>query len=327
MLRLLIAGDVRRRPDEGMRRVAQDLRRALEEVAVVEDFDLGRAGARDEWAKARRFRPDAALYVPGPSLRSFALLRALKAWTGAKATGALTLNPEGLGPAPLQRALAPDLLFVHSTATEARFRALGVDTHFLPMGVDLARFSPPTPEEKAAARARFGLPDGRRVVLHVGHLKRSRNLEALLPLAREEHVLVVGSTATEEDKALVRDLEAGGVRVVREFLPDVQQAYHAADAYAFPTVQANNATEIPISILEALACGLPVVTTPYGAIPRVFGDLRAVRVCAPEDFAEATAKSLSTISPLDARSEALRFSWPTIVRALAGAFEGRLRHG
>jgi glycosyltransferase involved in cell wall biosynthesis len=317
-MRILIAGEFASTPDEGMRKTACALHEALGEVAVVRKFELPEVRRRAQWKMARSFHPDWILYVPGPSLKSLLLLRALARYCKVKKTACLSLNPEGLGPQWLVRALLPKIVFTHSRRTEERFQDLGATCSRLPVGVDLTKFARSV-DTKEALRKRFGLPMAEKVVLHVGHLKRGRNLELLATLPPGMRFFMVASSATAAEPEVVAALEAGGAILWRTFLPDIEAAYAAADVYAFPTVKANNATEIPLSILEALAAGLPVVTTPYGAIPDWFKEAQAVRIV--ETSQMATALQTFECSKEIARQCAQAFAWSNVASDLLAGLE------
>lgn len=308
-----------------MRRTARSLSDALSPACDLVRFDLARPGRPGAWRALREGAPDALLYVPGPSWKSLALLRSMKLASGAGTTACLSLNPEGLGPDGLVRRLLPDLVFVHSEATEARFDRLGAHTQALPIGVDLARFRPPSGNERGAARARLGLEGERPVALHVGHLKAGRNLAALIPLTETHDVVVVGSTATPADRALVERLERAGVRVVHTYLPAIEEAYRAADVYVFPVASANNATEVPLSILEALASGVPVVTTPYGAVPRLLGGRPGVAVTSADALGQAV-RNPPAASPKAIRDAVGHLAWPSIAEQVLAALDREGAH-
>jgi UDP-glucose:(heptosyl)LPS alpha-1,3-glucosyltransferase len=131
-------------------------------------------------------------------------------------------------------------------------------------GVDLQRFRPPTPEERAAARARFDWPAERSVFLFVGSGFERKGVDAALrafalgPLRERALLVIVG-----EDKRrgryerLARRLGiAGNVRFTGA-QDDVLPYYQGADAFVLPTLYDPQSN----AVLEAMACGLPVITT------------------------------------------------------------------
>ena len=65
---------------------------------------------------------------------------------------------------------------------------------------------------------------------------------------------------------LPRNSRLPGVRVISQYLP-IAEAYHLADGYIFPARDEVAAIGLPLSVLEALACNLPVVATPFGGLP------------------------------------------------------------
>jgi glycosyltransferase involved in cell wall biosynthesis len=175
-------------------------------------------------------------------------------------------------------------------------------------GVDTDTFRPPaSDQERRAARLRFGLAQDRVLVLFVGRLVPKKGYDLLLAAADPAYDLVFagdGSVSTS-DRPGVHHLGA---------LPPEQLAelYRAADVFALPSA----AEGFPLTVQEAMASGLPVVTTddpgyaPYGldrtrvrllprevpalrsALSELTGDeeLRAAmgrysRTCATEGFA------------------------------------------
>jgi glycosyltransferase involved in cell wall biosynthesis len=78
--------------------------------------------------------------------------------------------------------------------------------------------------------------------------------------------LVVGSTKTDYDQSVIHTLLANGVAVHRDYVSDIASVYRAADVYVFPVHGARGAIDLPLSVLEALACGVPVVARPFGVL-------------------------------------------------------------
>ncbi|PRZ06402.1 UDP-glucose:(heptosyl)LPS alpha-1,3-glucosyltransferase [Isoptericola sp. CG 20/1183] len=153
-------------------------------------------------------------------------------------------------------------------STYSRVRAR---TQVIGNGVDVERFRPPTAAERRRARA--GLPDGATNVVFVGHEFARKGLPLVLEAVVDlpgVHVTVVGGTSTMLD-ALRRDVSRLGIadRVhLAGQVVDSRPFLHGADLLALPSAYEANA----LVVLEALACGVPVVATPVGYAPQVVRD-------------------------------------------------------
>lgn len=125
---------------------------------------------------------------------------------------------------------------------------------------------PPLParvEPKSEVRARLGLSSDP-VFLHVGHARRGRRLHSLSPLSEFGTVqLVLSSYGDEEHDAVPPETDR--LRVHRGYCSTIEDFYASADVYVFPVVSRANSIGIPVSILEAVATGLPVVARRTGA--------------------------------------------------------------
>jgi teichuronic acid biosynthesis glycosyltransferase TuaC len=149
--------------------------------------------------------------------------------------------------------------------------------HHLTCGIDLDMFSP---RERAAARQRFGVADGDLAVLFPSSPHRVEKMygrfEAVLEeLRRRGH--------------RVHELQLRSLQ--RDEVPEVMAA---ADVMLLTSRR--EAT--PVSIMEALACGLPTVATPVGDVPAMLAHASWARVL-PFDvaaFAQA-AEQLAASAP------------------------------
>lgn len=158
-------------------------------------------------------------------------------------------------------------LICHAESSYRYYRErLGDQVICLKTGVDTEKFHPVQPEEKKRLREKYNIPTNKQVVLHVGHLKSCRNIQRMLELEPCFHGVAVVSTHTpdEQDRDLGQQLQNAGITLIHTYLPEIQQIYQLADVYLFPVTAANGCIDIPLSAIEAAACGLPVVTTAFG---------------------------------------------------------------
>ena len=136
----------------------------------------------------------------------------------------------------------------------------------IPNGVDLKVFHP---ADRASARQDLGLPPDATILLFAANgIRRNiwkdyRTLQSALPgIAKTEAkvlCIALGETALPER---IGDVE---IRFV-PYQKDPQQVaryYQAADLYLHPA----RADTFPTTILEALACGTPIVASAVGGIP------------------------------------------------------------
>jgi glycosyltransferase involved in cell wall biosynthesis len=151
-----------------------------------------------------------------------------------------------------------------------------VEARVIPNGVDLSVFHPAA--NKAAVRAALDIPQEAKVFLFAGnHLLSNQNKDfqtvrdaAERIAARDgeqQHVLLVlGETSPAE--------RVGSLRI--HFVPFQNHTaitaryYQAADIY----LHAAHADTFPNTVLEALACGTPVVATAVGGIPEQIKGLK-----------------------------------------------------
>jgi glycosyltransferase involved in cell wall biosynthesis len=128
-------------------------------------------------------------------------------------------------------------------------------------GVDDSTFRPASPEDRAAARQRLGLPAGAFVVGGMGRLAYEKNFAAVPELAQRhgETVFVVAGSGPEE--AMLKEKAARlGVENRVKFLGAVTDRtgfYHALDAFILPSLHEG----LPMALLEAMASGVPVLAS------------------------------------------------------------------
>jgi glycosyltransferase involved in cell wall biosynthesis len=184
-------------------------------------------------------------------------------------------HPAGLNKIYLLSLLKPDIILTQSDSAQELFNSLGYRTHFLPNGVDVQKFVPVTDKRKLMLRQKYGVRENSFVILHVASLKRKRNLEIMKTLAKENtnnQVIIVGRVGEKRDMQLVSELKEAGCLVLTQYFPNIEEIYALSDCYLFPTIDRRACIETPLSVLEAMSCNIPVVTTRFGALPKMFNE-------------------------------------------------------
>ncbi len=142
-------------------------------------------------------------------------------------------------------------------------------------GIDPAIFQP-RPEERAAARKRWALPDGAFVIAGIGRLTWQKNFALFLEVAaeilpRHPHAVFV-LAGTGEDEAALRAQAAalglGGRMRFLGYVGEMTALYPALDMLLLTSRYEG----LPITILEAMAAGTPIVASRLDGVQEVLRD-------------------------------------------------------
>jgi glycosyltransferase involved in cell wall biosynthesis len=188
----------------------------------------------------------------------------------------------------------------------------------VPNGIDLSRFADPT--SRKAARARMHLPEKALVAGTLGRFDPQKGMDLLVRAAAEPvlaergAVVVVSGYGPEEEalRRLGRRLRLGPGRLRFAGYQEAAEAYlPALDLFVCPSRWEG----FGLVVVEAMACGLPVVASAVDSLPELVRDGVEGRLVPPEDpqaLARVTAELLSDPAALRRMGAA--------ARARAGAF-------
>jgi glycosyltransferase involved in cell wall biosynthesis len=172
-----------------------------------------------------------------------------------------------------------------------------IETKVIHNGVDLSVFFP---GDREIARARLNIPKDVIVLLFAGNSLKT-NLWKDYAMMRASVEAVAGQLGGREIRFIALgdsndNEEVGQVRV--QFVPyqkdpaSVARYYQAADIY----LHAARIDTFPNSVLEALACGIPVVATAVGGIPEQIQEGRTGFLVPPGDVEVMTARLTQLLS-------------------------------
>lgn len=201
-------------------------------------------------------------------------------------------------------------------------------------GVDLTTFRSPRESESADLRELVGLPTGARWIAFLGTIEPRKNLSVLLRAHQDlratdsstPDLLVAGGRGWDHAALSLLDslTPEDGVHALGYLPVDALPALlGGADVVAYPS----SAEGFGLPVLEAMATGACVLTTPYTAIPEVGGDAVAYVEPTRRELADAL-RSLLTDAPRRLRLgeagqvRARTFTWSRTAGEHIGAYEG-----
>jgi len=232
------------------------------------------------------------LYPAGSAASRLTSVRGTPSVVGVGEGTFWTVAPFGWGRARVDLAYASGFLAVASHIRNGLIGRLGVLPSSIlvePNGVDLDKF---TPIPRQEARAKLGLDQGGFLIAFVGtfdHLKGGREL---IEAARELDVglLLLGSGPVNFESSQV---------VFKGQVPhdDVRYWLGAADIFVLPTQEEGSCN----AVIEAMACGLPIVTADGEYMDDIVDDEVALRVD-PKDVTAIRAAISALMNDADGRS-------------------------
>ncbi len=335
--KVVLIGDFTGKPDEGMKHISATLRHRLAKNNQVFIMNPGQALSVHTLIQLRLFAPDIIHYLHGPTIRSLMILAFLRAFTGARTVVSATRPYLPRWTRTLFSLVAPDLVLTQSREFESFCRSKGTRVSFFPNGVDMEKFAPRPNGEKDKLRKKLNLPLHQKIILHVGHIKPNRQLDIFFKVQRLEgiQVVVAGGTHEAADEALKQRLVRAGIIVVHEYMPDISELYNAADLYLFPIVDRGRrkgagynslgAIDLPLSVLEAMSCDLPVLTTPFGALPRLFSQGDGYMYADSHRGLTEKLRPMLESGRTGTRNKVMPLAWPRVVQYLEQHYEGLVR--
>ncbi len=224
----------------------------------------------------------------------------------------------------------------HSTARDLN-DSLGISPAKIDVaapGYDAARYRPLPPEQVTAFRQQKGLPP--RFWLFVGTLEPRKNLPMLLAayaaLPRGERLpLVIGGGKGWDYAAVFAAVERYNLSddvTFPGFIPveDLPLWYNSAEVFVYPSVFEG----FGLPVLEAMACGTPVIVSDVSSLPEVAGSA-GLRL-PPDDFnawADALRRARGDADWREAARqqgfrEAARYTWDDTARQTAMSYQTAL---
>ena len=192
-------------------------------------------------------------------------------------------------------------LLALTTYEADQYRNMGVDDNkitVVPNGIDLAEFG--NLPERGRFRKKYGINDNEKVILYLGRINQIKGLDLLveafagLPKDINGRLAIVGP---DDGYLSILRKRIGELKVERMVIlcgplygEEKLEAYVDADVYVLPSIYET----FPVTILEAWACGVPVIVTDQCGIADVVDDNAGIVIpCDPSSLKGAFQHMLS----------------------------------
>jgi len=168
-------------------------------------------------------------------------------------------------------------------------------TRILRYGIDLSRFQNQNHNKFNSIRKKFGISQKQILIGSVTRLYEVKGNQYFIKSAKiisekftDARFIIFGDGPLRDElEKLVFDLHLHGVFIFAGFVEDPVMAYNALDIFVLPSLMEG----LPLALLEAMACGKPMVITAVGGMKEIVEECKNGILVPPAD-AEALAESI-----------------------------------
>ena len=316
--RILLIVDLAGDCDEGIRNIGEKI---FEELNNRHHVLALRPRNVFDIIKIIRFRPNIIHSLRGPSYLTFILLIILKYLTGCNKLYSSLLHPS--------RRVINNLKYLYffnsinlltqDKNIEQKFKSKKFKTISIPNGIDPKKYNYNL-KSKLPIEIRDKIINDKKYLLHVGHLKSSRGLEIILDILNNTQwgAIVIISKRYSIDNNIYNNLIKSGAIVHVGYLENLGSLYSFSDCYLFPVRDPYGSIDMPLTVLESIACGTPVLSTYYKALPGFLNDKDGVFYYKNKDDLFMKLKEVDKYKLKDFNS---RFTWRNIVKLIEKQYD------
>lgn len=275
-MNICIIGDFTGNKDEGYKNITFNISENLSNFHNVYNLNIKKVYSYKFWKKIIFSpKPQIIHIISSPSLSSIFILRLIKLrWYNYPKTVVSAVHPYHISLfsksiiKAIVKFIIPDLILVQTEQSKLIFKNIGCKTFYFPNGVDTNKFSPVDIDEKNNLRKKHHINLDKFVILHVGHLKKCRNIQIFNHIVNHENILIalVLSEYIEIDEKIIKNKsDEIDYKIFKGFINNIEEIYKLADMYVFP-VEKDCTILMPLSILEAMSCNLLTITNDFNGL-------------------------------------------------------------
>jgi len=309
---------------EGVTNLVSNLSRELSKKhqLLTLDISLKKMFAPSFWNKLKAFKPQIVHRIPGLTIKGLLATKIIGAIFSAKTVISASFSRSSLALRKLLKFFKPDLILYQSSILGETINRLKCKALFLPNGVDVSKFVAVSNQTKLRLREKYNIEKKKFVILHAGHLVKHRRLDILSDFqSGDTQVLIVVSPLSGyQDKKILNQLISRGCKIIRGYSEQIEEIYALSDCYIFP-VECGCSISIPLSVLEAMACNLPVISRRFEGLTSIFKEGGGLfYVDQQQDFLRVLNLIKQKDIEINTRKKILPYSWEKVAERLTNAY-------
>jgi glycosyltransferase involved in cell wall biosynthesis len=314
--------------NEGVKNVTHLISRELANEHEILELNIMKAYTPQPWKQVAAFKPHLIHCFSCGTLKSFFLLRyaSFRSHNRNAKTVMSAAHPYFLGlldnriARRMIASVKPNLILTQSPRAVEKLDELRINSALLPNGVNVERFVPISDDAKRTLRAKYGINEDSYVILHVGHFSANRNLQVLSEVQADgNQAIIVASTHHGNDLNIRNMLARSGCKIWQAYCDHIEEVYALSNCYLYPV---KLGIFSPLSVLEAMSCNLPVITTRHEWLTSMLKEGQGLK------FVENNGEILKGIGDMKAdggkistREQVLPYSWKKVVQQLETFYE------
>ena len=332
-MRILLVGEFSKgHLDEGYKNIAFNLAKELSDVYEVKNINgsnLSSLFSIGTWKNIKAFDPQIIHSFTAPSFKSYVFLKILGTYIKGSKTIISSLHPDSFHTLensvlrPFISKLKPDLMLIQSKRTQNILKNMSQTVDFFPNGVNTEKFIPVNKKDKISLREKYKIDKDKFVILHVGHIRESRNIQLLGRIQKrikDVQVIIIGSSYFKTDEKLSEKLKEDGCIILKKYFKNIEELYQLSDCYIFPPL--SDTLFMPLSVLEAMSCNLPVISHKFDGLDYFLSEENGLFFAKNEDDVyNLLKKIMHRHLKFKTRNDILQFSWKKVSNKLDNIYK------
>lgn len=321
-MKIVLIGDFSKNRDEGLKNIAHNLSQELSNYGKVLEINIANLDYINDINKIKKYSPNIIHYIPGPTTYSLIFSSILGRYCKSKV---VLSAPQPRFSLIFNKSIfyfKPDIILTQSTCSSESLSLLGIENRLVPNGVDTLKYIPINYNKKLILRSKYNLNPHEFTILHVGHLTKRRNLDILGKMSENGfQVIIVASEYLTVDNEIYEKLSQKGCKILLGYQANLEEIYGLSDCYVFP-VKRDNTILTPLSVLEAMSCNLPIITTKFDGLTTNFQEGNGL-IYIDDDL--QIEDELNALNPaqfeIRTREKVLSLSWDNIAKKIFRIYE------